>query len=157
MEPNTYLPKEDSEKLFWLNNFIEKLHEYANSLGFSSSDTIVIEQDIQKFRSLLRIKIEYHHGQSLYGLRGPVNTHLFPSSRSEAAAITPKPDVPGWLFKRLSKTVREIKEHPAYSETIGLELGLVRANKDQIGAPDFTNVQSSIQVNTQRTIDNSDH
>src|SRR6186713_157909 len=111
---SNYLPKDDKEKLFWLNNFIEKLQEYADSLGFSTSDTIIIEQDIQKFRSLLRIKIEYHHAQSIYGLRGPVNANEPAAPRSGRQVVSPQPDVPGYLFKKLSYTIREIKGNPSY-------------------------------------------
>ena len=149
---NTYLPKDDNDKLFWLNNFIEKLQEYADSLGFATSDTIVIEQDIQKFRSLLRIKIEYHHAQSIYGLRGPVNINA-PSAPRSGKPTSIQPNIPGYLLKKLSHTIKEIKGKPAYSEGIGMEMGLVRAGGSKQSSPDFTNINSSIHINKKRSFD----
>jgi hypothetical protein len=151
---NNYLPKDDNEKLFWLNNFIEKLQEYADSLGFSTSDTITIEQDIQKFRSLLRIKIEYHHAQSIYGLRGPVNASA-PAAPRSGKKIEAQPEVPGYLFKRLSSTIKEIKEKPGYSQNMGIELGLIRAGSVQQCSPDFTNINSSIHINKKKGFDSN--
>lgn len=150
---NNYLPKDDNDKLLWLNNFIEKLQEYADSLGFSSSDTITIEQDIQKFRSLLKIKIEYHHAQSIYGLRGPINSNS-PSAPRSGKEKEIKPEVPGYLLKKLSSTVMEIKAKPGYSLNVGLELGLVRAGGVQQSSPDITNINSSIHINKKKSFDN---
>jgi hypothetical protein len=150
---NNYLPKDDKDKLFWLNNFIEKLQEYADSLGFSNSDTITIEQDIQQFRSLLKIKIEYHHAQSLYGLRGPVNINEPAAPRSGREADILKPNVPGYILKKLAHTIKEIKGNPAYSEDIGMKMGLMRAGNAPKCSPDFTNIKSSIHVNKKKRED----
>jgi hypothetical protein len=146
MDRNNYLPKEDEDKLSWLNNFIEKIQEYASTLGFSNTETIVIEQDIQKFRSLLRIKIEYHQSQSLYGLRGPVNPSAHHPARAPGKTEPLQSQVPEWMCRNLSKTVQKIKENSAYSEAIGIEFGLERAGAAKKEAPDFTNITSSVHI-----------
>ena len=147
---NNYLPKDDAEKLSWLKNFIDKVHEYANSLGFSSTDTVLIEQDIQKFRSILRIKIEYIHGQSLYGLRGPVNPSSPIASRSGDTSEVASSNVPNYILRRLAFTVKDIKSKPGYSEAIGMDFGLIRVNSSAQESPNCTNINNSIHINRRR-------
>ncbi len=128
MKHNYYLPHNDAGKILWFENFFGKLAGYATLLGITAAQMAALENDKKMFttvvstlqqikdflKSLATFKIEISNGKAT----GDKNMPL-------PAAIVPPVAVVEGIFNRVGELVAAIKLNPAYTDTIGNDLGII--------------------------------
>jgi hypothetical protein len=132
MSNQTYLPRADKDRVVWLKNFNTKFSLYATSLGFSPAEATGITNDTTMFTYIVDMvelfkneqgkRVAYKNLLVNGDLSTPVST--IPSVPALPAA---PPAVQAGIFRRLAKTVQRIKNHPAYNNAIGQDLGIIGA------------------------------
>jgi len=127
-----YLPNGDAQRGTWFSNFTTKLPTYKTKFGITVGMLASNTADTQCFLyALLMVAAgkTFEHNCATYktALRnGPADPLVADIPVFTAPADAPTPVAPG-IFIRLSALVRVIKNHPAYTEAIGKDLGIVGA------------------------------
>lgn len=132
MASENYLPRRDSDRVTWFNNFDSKFGGYASLLGFTSDEVTGISKDAAMFAycvgQVVLFKTEKQERVKFKNLvsNGAIGIPIgdFPSVPTIPA---PPEAVPAGIFKRLAKTVQRIKNHPKYNDIIGKDLGIIGA------------------------------
>jgi hypothetical protein len=132
MAKTYYLPNSDKERAIWLKNFSSKFTGYAVDLGFTTADSTSVANDNAVYSYLLEqieiFKTELNERQRYKDTlrNGPLGTALggLPTLPD---LPTPPTAVAAGVFPRVSAMVKRIKAHPAYSEAIGQDLGIIGA------------------------------
>lgn len=125
----TYLPNTDSDRVVWFNNFNNKLSGYASMLNITATDVTQTSKDYAAFSyavnttdqlkqtqqnaTAYKNAIKHANGQPIGSI--PVSPNL-----GEA----PEP-VPAGIFDRVRRLVQRIKNHPAYTDSIGQDLNII--------------------------------
>jgi hypothetical protein len=128
-----YLPSYDKEREAWFRNFVSKFNEYAPELCFTPFEIAAIRNDCAMF-AYLADTVSVLKGKAHKRVAGKIlatsegaevqNINVLSSSPMPAA-------VPAGVFRRLSMTVRRIKNHPAYTEVMGAALGILGGESKQ--------------------------
>ena len=119
----TYLPNTDSERVVWLNNLNNKLPNYSELLNIAATDVTQTSKDYTAFSyavnttdqlkqtqqnaTAYKNAIKHANGQPIGSI--PVAPNL---------GTAPEP-VPAGIFDRVRMLVQRIKNHPAYTDSIG--------------------------------------
>lgn len=127
-----YLPRADKEKAIWLKNFSIKFNSYATSFGFVAADATAIAADsaaltymldlLEVFKTEAKERTAYK--DSL--VDGPLSSNVAPLPTLPVLAAAPPAVAPG-IFIRVTAVVNRIKAHPAYTQAIGQDLGIIGA------------------------------
>lgn len=129
-----YLPKADTERLIWLNNFASKFAQSGPALGFSAADITSVTNDAAMFAYLMgqvetfttakeqRVKFKNLFKEGPIGKAGG-GLPLMP-----AVTVAPTMITPG-IFPRIAQVVQRIKNYPAYTEAMGKDLGIIGAEQ----------------------------
>ena len=125
------IPRIESELVPWLTNFGQKLAQYATTLGFTVPEVEQTQVEIDYVIYLLNVRLPYvRQTQSAtveyknFILSGDP---LLPAPTSLPGSVPPPAypvPVPAGVLTRLRKLIQVIKTRPAYTEAIGLDLGL---------------------------------
>lgn len=125
-----YMPKTDGELLVWFNNFQTKFATYGPTLGFVAADVTGVNNDYQMLAFVIQAAAAVQ-GESAARTRYK-NTLRDGPARSVQPPIPTVPVVPvpativePGIVPRLRATVQRIKSHPAYTESIGNDLGII--------------------------------
>lgn len=121
MAKTDYYPRPDGELLIWHDRFKTNLAEHINTLGLSSEELSIIEKDNQ----LLHAKIAASDA----------------ANAAARHATADKVAIRTEIENRIRALVRRIKSHPAYTQAIGILLGI-------IGSENNTNLTLSKPVLT---------
>ena len=131
MEQNPYLPTGDAAKDVWLGNFDEKLPGYSKKFVFDKPTTDSVHNDRLAFSySMLLVEgvktfehncVKYKKDIKL----GELTNLIIETPVFVAPAGAPLIAVAPGIFKRIAKLVKVIKNHPAYTEAIGKDLGII--------------------------------
>lgn len=134
-----YLPRTDKEKAVWLKNFSLKFNGYATTLGFVAADATAIAADsaavsylidlLELFKTEAKERTAYKDKLTT----GAIGETLGALPTLPTLPAAP-PVVPAGVFTRLSGTVMRIKGHPAYTESIGKDLGIVATTSNTLAA-----------------------
>jgi hypothetical protein len=134
MAKKTYLPKADADKVIWLNNFAAKFSPLAVTLGFVAADATAVTNDaamfaylmgtVENFTTAKEQRVEYKNLIK----DGPIGSVGGAVPSGPAVPAAPTVVAPG-VFPRISQMVQRIKNHPAYTEAIGRDLGIIGAEE----------------------------
>lgn len=140
-----YLPFREDVFLRWLENFAAKLPGYQALLGLPAAEVAAVQADLEMYRYL---------SQALGTLRPDLQEftayrRLMRYGRPGAAggivptvSLLPEPPaaVPPGIEARVRSLAQRIKNHPAYTPSIGVDLGIVMTPPSARAAepkPDF--------------------
>jgi hypothetical protein len=104
-EYHPFIPENDGETVRWSNNLDVKLPVLGPLLGMTAAQITDVQDDIQVVIDTLNRAIV--------------------KKREQQEAISLKNLVRGRELKRVSNVLRALKLHPAYTENIGNELGII--------------------------------
>lgn len=126
MAIGNYLPSHDKERVAWFRNFINQFTLHAASLNFTPIEIEGVRHDCTMFTDLVEAVTVLK-----YGTKKRTGQKTSPASEygdfaPYLSSIPSAPtNVPAGIFRRLSFTIRRIKSHPSYTETLGLALGII--------------------------------
>ena len=125
----TYLPNTDSDRVVWFNNMNTKLPNYATLLNIAATDVTQTSKDYaayayavnatdllkqtQQNATAYKNALKHADGQPIGNV--PVAPNL---------GTAPAP-VPAGVFDRVRMLVQRIKNHPAYTDSIGQDLNII--------------------------------
>ncbi len=122
-----YLPTTDNGRVVWIQNFYQKLAEYAATLDIPAVQLAQIQADRDtygQFVVYLESLREYNKTATTF------KNNLFKSNQP-ISMLPPSPDftLPAVarfnIFGEIAKLVQIIKNHPNYNTTIGENLGII--------------------------------
>lgn len=129
-----YLPRNDQDRVLWLNNFAGKLNEHAATLEVAAATVT----DMQTAAAYLGYVFNVHQGlknnvkemtaykrQLIDGRIGATVGALptLPDLGTAPTAVT----FP--IFSRVQQLVQVLRNHPAYTASIGQDLGIIGAEQ----------------------------
>jgi len=126
----SFIPRTDKAKAIWLKNFALKFGLYANQFGFLASDVTSVTNDSAAFSYQLDILAifasEMKERTSFKDLLrdGPIGTTALPNPTMPTLP-NPPATVPAGIFPRISKLAKRIKTFASYTDSIGIDLGIV--------------------------------
>jgi len=127
MAKNYYLPTEDTLRCTWFSNFAGKLGTYASDLEISPSDQASVVADCLFFAYVCDARNQFNQFAKDWtayknGARSGPTLGVMPVAPVLAAApalVEPN------IFLRITKLVNRIKNHPAYTDSMGQDLGII--------------------------------
>jgi len=129
--PNTdYLPKTDNDLLVWFNSFQLKFVTYGPTLGFTAADVTGISDDykmlayIVQAAELIRNESQARTSYKNVVRDGPLGT-VQPTPPSVPTLTPPATIVAPGIIPRLRALIQRLKTHPAYTDSIGSDLGVI--------------------------------
>jgi hypothetical protein len=130
MAIGNYLPSNDKERVVWFRNFISKFNQYAPGFNFSPIEVAGICNDCAMFTFLVdAVSVLKHESNKRISYKNLVAFGEADTQIINVPSLSPMPSapttVPAGIFRRLSMTIRKIKNHPAYTESIGSALGIL--------------------------------
>ncbi len=149
MEQNPYLPSGDTQKELWLQNFDEKLLGYAKKFGLDKPTTDSVHNDRLSFGySLLLLEGVKTFEHTCVKFKDAIKVGALTNLIIEmpifvAPAGMPTVAIAPGIFKRTAKLVKTIKNHPAFTETIGKDLGIIGTENLGKDNPDDIKVKLS--------------
>lgn len=132
MAKEYYMPRTDEAKALWLSNFISKLNIYFVGLGFTAAEMTSLKNDVAYFSYILNAvevftTAKEHRVNYKNALRdGPIGTIAGAVSDVPALGTKPVEVAPG-IIPRITQAVQRIKNSPAYTESMGKDLGIIGA------------------------------
>ena len=134
------VPISETELIPWLTNFGPKLSNYAATLGLLPADVTATQADINYVIYLINVRVPAER-QSLAATVEYKNFIKEGDSGAPLPATLPgtvaPPAYPAGILPgalvRLRKLVQNIKSRPGYTDTIGMDLGIITS--DQGTAP----------------------
>jgi hypothetical protein len=125
-----YVPLADNDKAIWIGNFSSKLATHAATLGIAAAEVTSVQKDAAMCFYVITMQESYK--QTLRNIIGYKRLLLKASGQQHLTAIPVPPTlaaapaaVPEGIFDRISKLVARIKASPNYTESIGLDLGVI--------------------------------
>ncbi|MBV8855834.1 MAG: hypothetical protein JOZ02_02635 [Acidobacteria bacterium] len=136
------LPRTDPELVLWLNNFAAAFATHAAALGFTTAEvdsvnaanamvSFLVGDFLPTYKSALKAGTTYKDRV----ISGPVGPPATPPPPAPTTA-TPPAAVPPGILARLRTLVQRIQLSPAYTEEIGLALGITGTGDGGPSAPD---------------------
>jgi hypothetical protein len=131
MAKSYFLPADEPGKLKWLNNFAAKLPTYAVTVGVTPAEVTQTTADDAYFAFV--VGAQNQHAKTTRdwtayknALRSGTAIGAMPTT---PALGVPPTAVPAGIFSRVSSLAARIKKHPAYTEAIGQDLGIIGAEQ----------------------------
>ncbi|MFC2092274.1 hypothetical protein ACFLSV_00100 [Bacteroidota bacterium] len=126
-----YLPKDDPGKAKWLKHFASKTPTYAAVLGITPAEQTSIENDSAMYEYIV-ITVHPAYKSKVQDITafknmlrdGPLGTPTPPVPAALTLPATPTAVEQG-IFKRVTKFVQRLKNHPNYTENMGEDLGII--------------------------------
>jgi hypothetical protein len=131
MAKSYFLPADEPGKLKWLNNFAAKLPTYAASVGVTAAEATQTTADAAYFTFVVGAHNQHTkttRDWTAYKTALRSGTALGAMPTTPALGVPP-PAVPAGIFSRVSAIAARIKKHPAYTEAIGQDLGIIGAEQ----------------------------
>jgi len=134
MAKQYYLPNGDQERVVWLNNFAAKLNEHAATLEIAAATVTNIQQaaaylaHILTIHQSLKTNVREMTAYKNILFKGHLGTTVgtlptLPDFETAPAAVT----FP--VFARVRQLVQALRHHPAYTLSIGQDLGIIGAKQ----------------------------
>jgi hypothetical protein len=147
MAKSYFLPADEPGKLKWLNNFAAKLPTYAATVGVTAAEVTQTTADDAYFAFV--VGAQNQHAKTTRdwtayknALRSGTTVGAMPTT---PALGVPPTAVPAGIFSRVSALAARIKKHPAYTEAIGQDLGIIGAEQ----SVDLTTVKPILNLTLQ--------
>jgi hypothetical protein len=131
MAKSYFLPADEPGKLQWLNNFAAKLPTYGATVGVQTSELGQTNADAAYFAFVVNAHDQHTkttRDWTAYktALRSGTTVGAMPTT---PALGIPPTAVPAGIFTRASALAARIKKHPAYTEAMGQDLGIIGAEQ----------------------------
>lgn len=127
--PNKYLPNTDSDRVVWLNNFNNKLSRYATPLNIAAADVTQTGKDYAAYaytiNALDLLKQSQQNATAYKNVLIHAGGQLIGSIPAAPDLGLAPEDVPAGIFDRVRMLVQRIKNHPAYTDSIGQDLNII--------------------------------
>ncbi len=125
-----YIPKSDSGKLQLLTNFVNKIGIHAARFNISPAEVTSVKNDLAMFKYALKMQEAFKtfkQSISTYKnlMRDGNEDEILGSSPVDPNIPAPPFAINQGIFKRFRRLVARIKAHPAYTEAIGEDFGIV--------------------------------
>jgi hypothetical protein len=127
-----YLPRQEKERVIWMDNFARKFAVVAASLGFTPAEVTSVNNDLAMLQyltgmvdmiSTMKQSCVAYKKAIAEGSLGKVGGAIPTLPTLPAAPAL----VPPGIFARTRKLVQRIKYAPSYTSAIGKDLGIVGA------------------------------
>lgn len=126
----SYLPVNDADRVVWLSNFSNRLGQYRVALGFTQADVNSVIADADMFAYTVQmLEAARQYTQAMSTLKKQLR------SSPQQVAMPAMPVLPNignvpaavnsGVFNRVAIMVNTIKQHGAYTPTMGTDLGIV--------------------------------
>jgi hypothetical protein len=126
-----YLPKSERDLVIWLDAFSGKLPGYQAPFGLTAAEIAAVQDDhvwmawsvlqVEVFKNELSQRVVFKDNI----IDGPAGSLAEPVP-SVGFQQTPAPRVvPPGIVPRLRALLQRLKQHPAYTESIGEDLGII--------------------------------
>ena len=124
MAIGNYLPTKEQERVAWLRNFINQFTLNAPIFNFTPDEIEGVRKDCTVFSDIIDAIMA---SKNRYGNRpGQRTFQIFNDTASSLSSISSAyTNIPAGIFRRLSFTIRKIKNHESYTESLGLALGII--------------------------------
>lgn len=144
----TFIPKADTDKMLWLNNFSAKINQYATLLGLSNAEVTSLQNDAAMFNYIIQMQELIKQTSQNVTAYKELLKHFSEQQHITSVPILPNlgpapTPVPEGIFDRVSKLAKRIKANPNYAEPIGADLGIISVSKKM----DSMNMQPSLKIN----------
>jgi hypothetical protein len=131
MAKSYFLPKDEPGKRAFLNNFAAKLPTYAATVGVTPAEVAQTTDDDAYFDFVCGAHLQHTNTTREWtayktALRSGTAIGAMPTT---PALGVPPTAVPAGIFTRVSALAARIKKHPAYTEAIGQDLGIIGAEQ----------------------------
>ena len=130
--PNDYLPDSDDALLAWFNNFQSKLTGYAVPLGLNEEDVNGTLDDYKRLQyvitlaTVFRAEAKERTAYKEIVINGPLGTPS-PAVPTVPTIVPPAvlTELGAGIVPRVRLFVQRIKLRPAYSDSVGQDLGII--------------------------------
>jgi len=131
MPKSYFIPADEPGKRIWLDNFAAKLPTYAATVGVTAAEVAQTTADAAYFSFVVGAHNQHTkttRDWTAYktALRSGTTIGAMPTT---PALGVPPTAVPAGIFSRVSALAARIKKHPAYTEAIGQDLGIIGAEQ----------------------------
>lgn len=129
-----YLPSEEGPRAAWLNNFAARLVDYAATLGVDSADVNYTSAAAESYNYVVFTLSDALHNLSkaFTSFKEHLAGDRTPDPLSYPILTLPQPpmvpvgvDLKSGLFVWINELVLKIRKSPNYTDTIGLDLGIM--------------------------------
>ncbi len=134
MSKTGYLPTAEKDRVVWFDNFSDKFGKVAASLGFTSAEVASVANDAAMYSYLIICVAMYTTAKeqcvdykNLIS-KGPIGATGSPVPAPPTSGTVPTEVAPG-ILPRLARLVERIKTSPAYTESIGKDMGIIGAQQ----------------------------
>ena len=147
-----YLPNGDAQRGTWLSNFSLNLVIYKTKLGLTTDQMTSVANDTKNFvYSLLLIAASKSFDHTCITYKTSIRNGLTMENVAEipvftAPADTPVTGVKPGIFSRITALVRIIKAHPAYTEAMGTNLGIIGAERAERNNQDLLQPVFTVKI-----------
>ncbi len=125
-----YLPVSDTGRVVWLNNFSNRIGQYATSLGLVAADVTSIQHDAAMYSYVVQLQ---DAGHQYWTAVSSVKKQLRSSPQQTTAPVlpaapsvgTPPTAVNSGIFNRVALLVARIKQSSAYTAAMGQDLNII--------------------------------
>jgi hypothetical protein len=126
----SYLPVSDADRVVWLNNFSNRIGQYATSLGLATGDVASVQHDATMFAYVVQLQEAGHqYWTAVSGLKKQLRS----SPQQSAAPVlpvspavgTPPAVVNSGIFNRILLLVSRIKQSSVYTIAMGQDLNVI--------------------------------
>ena len=128
---NSVIPSKDEEFDTWFHNLVMKFGGYAVALGYSTGFADALTAEYEWFhwaftaQKLFETEVSERVAFKRLLRDGPTGSPT-PAVPSAPSLSVPEGDVPApGIVPRLSKLVQAIRNNPAYTESMGADMGIV--------------------------------
>jgi hypothetical protein len=148
--PGSPIPRSENELVPWLSNFGQKISNYAAVLGITVPEAEQTQTEIDYLIYLLNVRLP--HERQTVAATVEYKNFIMNGDPTIALPATlpgtvPPPAYPAQVLpgviSRLRKLIQTIKNHPAYTETIGQDLDILSATTAYPEAPTITLTQAA--------------
>jgi hypothetical protein len=147
MSKAPFLPKDEPGKRKWLDNFAAKLPTYAATVGVTPAEVTQTTADAVFFDYVVGAHDQHTkttRDWTAYKNAAATGNALGDLPTTPALGAPPAP-VPPNIFGRNSTLAARIKKHPAYTEAIGQDLGIIGAEQ----TVDYTSLKPVLNITLQ--------
>lgn len=127
---NSYLPVSDADRVVWLNNFSNRIGQYAPSLGLVTADVTSVQHDAAMYSYAVQLLDGAHqYWTAVSGikkqLRSSPQQTTAPVLPAMPSAGTAPAAVNSGIFNRISLLVARIKQSSVYTVAMGQDLNII--------------------------------
>lgn len=126
----SFLPRADADRVTWLVNFNSRLPQYAQQLGLTAAELAIVQHDTTAFSQVVQFNEAVHQYAKVVS---EIKNQYRNASQQVAGPVLPAlPALPAMpagvnsgIFNRITILASRIRQHAAYTQAMGEDLGIV--------------------------------